>query len=126
VFVTSQGSTRTQFRRALRSGDPVLVLTTAADVERLKLAEAFAVVLVLADAGDARYERAAARLVSRAANEVDAALADVALLAGAFALLPAARDAAAAGRRAGQLLEAVGALREVDEWVAARDARVRA
>jgi hypothetical protein len=65
--------------------------------------------------------------VSRAANEVDAPLADVALLAGAFALLRAARDAPAAGRRAGQLLEALGcrgATREVDEWIAAREARL--
>jgi hypothetical protein len=90
VFATSQGSTRTQFRRALRAGDPVLGLTTAAALERIHLSEAFAIVLVLADANDARYEKAAARLVTRAANEVDAALADVALLAGAFALLQAA------------------------------------
>ena len=67
--MSSQGSTRTQFRRALRSGDPVLVLTTAAALEQVQLAEAFAIVLVLADANDARYEKAAARLVSRAANE---------------------------------------------------------
>jgi hypothetical protein len=63
------GSTRTQFRRALRSGDPVLVLTIAAELERVQLEEAFAIVLVLADANDARYEKAASRLMARAAND---------------------------------------------------------
>jgi hypothetical protein len=127
VFVTSQGSTRTQFRRALRSGDPVLVLTVAAELERIQLAEAFAIVLVLADANDARYEKAAARLVSRAANEADAPLADVSMLAGALAVLPAVRDRERCARRAASLLETLGcrgAMREVEEWTAAREARV--
>jgi hypothetical protein len=68
VFVTSQGSARTQFRRALRSGDPMLVLSTAAELERVQLVEAFAIVLVLADTHGARHEKAAARLVARGAQ----------------------------------------------------------
>lgn len=118
---------RTQFRRALRSGDPVLVLTTAAALEQLQLAEAFAIVLVLADANDARYEKAAARLVMRAANEADAPLADVSMLAGTLAVLPGMRDPERCARRAASLLETLGcrrAMREVDEWIAAREARL--
>jgi hypothetical protein len=127
VFVTSQGSTRTQFRRALRSGDPVLVLTVAAELERIQLGEAFAIVLVLADATDPRYEKAAARLVSRAANEADAPLAEVGMLASTLAVLPGVRDRERAARRAGSLLEELGcrgASREVEEWIAAREARL--
>jgi hypothetical protein len=92
---------RTQFRRALRSGDPVLVLTTAAALEQVQLGEAFAIVLVLADANDARYEKAAARLVSRAVNEADAPLADVSMLAGTLAVLPGGgtRSVVLGGRR---------------------------
>ena len=127
MFVTSQGSTRTQFRRALRSGDPVLVLTIAAELERIQAADAFAIVLVLADANDARYEKAASRLVARAANEAHAPLADVGMLASTLAVLPAIRDRERAARRAGSLLEELGcrgAGREVEEWIAARDAPV--
>jgi hypothetical protein len=55
------------------------------------------------------------------------AAAKLAPFAGASAMLPAARDPAAGARRAAQLLEALGchgALPEVEEWIAARDARV--
>jgi hypothetical protein len=67
--MTEQGSARARFRRAVRSGDALLVLTTAHDVGRLSVAEAFAVVLVLAGGDDPRSVRAAHRLAERAAGE---------------------------------------------------------
>jgi hypothetical protein len=67
--MTEQGSARARFRRALRSGDALLVVTTAHDVGRLSVPEAFAVVLVLAAGRDPRGRRAARRLADRAAAE---------------------------------------------------------
>ena len=67
--MTEQGSARARFRRAVRSGDALLVLTTAHDVGRLSVPEAFAVVLVLAAGRDPRGRRAARRLADRAAAE---------------------------------------------------------
>jgi hypothetical protein len=67
--MTEQGSARARFRRALRSGDALLVVTTAHAVGRLSVPEAFAVVLVLAAGRDPRGRRAARRLADRAAAE---------------------------------------------------------
>ena len=67
--MTEQGSARARFRRAVRSGDALLVVTTAHDVGRLSVPEAFAVVLVLAAGRDPRGRRAARRLAERAAAE---------------------------------------------------------
>jgi hypothetical protein len=49
------------------------------------------------------------------------------MLAGALAVLPAVRDPERCARRAASLLEVLGCRgtgREVDEWIAARDARL--
>ncbi len=67
--MTEQGSARARFRRAVRSGDALLVLTTAHDMGRLSVPEAFAVVLVLAGGDDPLGARAAQRLAERAAGE---------------------------------------------------------
>jgi hypothetical protein len=67
--MTEQGSARARFRRAVRSGDALLVVTTAHDVGRLSVPEAFAVVLVLAGSDDPLGARAAQRLAERAAGE---------------------------------------------------------
>jgi hypothetical protein len=114
--MTEQGSARARFRRALRGGDPLLVVTAAHDVGRLSVPEAFAVVLVLAAGRDRRGRRAARRLADRAAAEQVA----VRVLQEALAaeLERAVDGDGEAADRAAMLLEGAGfrgAMRELRE-----------
>jgi hypothetical protein len=69
VFVTFQGSAYARFRRALASRNPTLAWAAASEVERIDLADALALCLVVA--GDsARYGRAAARWHARYCAEL--------------------------------------------------------
>jgi hypothetical protein len=122
MFVTSDGSARTRFRRALAAGDPQLVMATARDVERITVSEAFAICLVLAREGDPRAQSAWRRLVERAAAEHSAAQALRHRLRPEIG--PLLRGDAEAARRAAALLEKAGfrgAAREVEERLAADD-----
>src|SRR4029079_8173755 len=71
--MTSQGSTRAQLRRALKSGNPQLVMTLAHDVDSISVPEAWAIFLLLAKHQDPRRQRAARRLAERAGAEQAAA-----------------------------------------------------
>src|SRR3954452_9646638 len=71
--MTSQGSSRAQLRRALRFGNPQLVMTIAHDVPSISVPEAWAIFLLLAKHQDPRRQRAARRLAERAAAEQAAA-----------------------------------------------------
>ena len=71
--MTSQGSTRSQLRRALRAGDPQVVMALAHDVPSISVSEAWAIFLLLAQHQDPRRQRAARRLAERAAAEQTAA-----------------------------------------------------
>lgn len=71
--MTSQGSDRAQLRRALKSGNPALVMTLAHDVDSISVPEAWAIFLLLAQHQDPRRQRAARRLAARAAAEQAAA-----------------------------------------------------
>src|SRR3954454_9100511 len=71
--MTSQGSPRAQLHRALRSGNPQLVMTLAHDVRSISVPEAWAIFLLLAKHQDPRRQRAARRLAERAAAEQAAA-----------------------------------------------------
>jgi hypothetical protein len=68
--MTSQGSARTRFTRAVAARNPTLVLAAAAEMGRLSLAEALAVTLVLLPADADRFERAATRWHARWCLEV--------------------------------------------------------
>ncbi len=70
--MTSQGSPLTRLRRALASGDLSLALLAAAECPRLDLADSLRLVVLLAEAGDARFERAAARWHALAVQETGA------------------------------------------------------
>jgi hypothetical protein len=118
--MTSDGSARTRFRRALASGDAQLVLHAARDVQRMSVSEAFAVCLVLARHGDPRATRAWRRLTARAVAEHSAAQALRYRLDAELA--PLLRGDPAAARRAAALLERAGfrgARREAEERIAA-------
>jgi hypothetical protein len=70
MFVTSQGSAHSRFRRALATGNPFLVRTAAAELGAISLAEALSICLVLLRAEPARYGRAAARFHARFVQDV--------------------------------------------------------
>jgi len=61
----STWSAHTRFRRALRSGDVVLIRTAAAELHHVDLADALAVCRALHAADDPAYERAAVRFIGR-------------------------------------------------------------
>ena len=63
--MTAQGSPRTRFERALRSGDPLSVRIAAGELRRVELADAFAITAVLARADDPQWRRAGLRLLGR-------------------------------------------------------------
>ena len=114
--MTSQGSTRAQLRRALKSGNPGLVMTLAHDVDSISVPEAWAIFLLLALHQDPRRQRAARRLIERAASEHAAAtkLRDELSIELAHVALG---DQQAADRAAVMLEQAgfAGALRELRE-----------
>ena len=65
VFVTAQGSTYSQFKRALRRKNFLDAWTLAAELPQLPLADALALLLLARDADPERYARAAVRWHSR-------------------------------------------------------------
>jgi hypothetical protein len=67
--VTSDGSAYSRFRRALETGNELLVLATARELPRVGLEDALRVCLVLRDGERERYERAAVRWLGRFALE---------------------------------------------------------
>jgi hypothetical protein len=88
VFVTSQGSPRHQFQRAIERGSPLDAIAAAKTMGRLTLGDALALCVVLADHDPTRYPRAAARWVARfALEEPDVTLEETQLVAAALAAL---------------------------------------
>jgi hypothetical protein len=80
TFVTYQGSALARFRRAVVSGNATVALAAAAELPRLGLEDALALVLVLT-ADPARFDRAATRWVARYVLETREVGADEAQLA---------------------------------------------
>jgi hypothetical protein len=70
VFVTSQGSAHARFRRALATGNPLLVRAAAAELDAISLADALSICLVLLGSEPARYGRAAVRFHARLVLDV--------------------------------------------------------
>jgi hypothetical protein len=67
--MTSNGSPYTRFKRALDSGNLLLVQTAAAELPRVGLQDALRVCLLLRDGDSDRFERAAVRWAGRFALE---------------------------------------------------------
>jgi hypothetical protein len=67
--VTSEGSPYSRFRRALDTGNELLVLTTARELPQIALDDALRICLVLRDGDRDRYDRAAVRWLGRFALE---------------------------------------------------------
>jgi hypothetical protein len=65
MFVTSQGSPYTRFRRALATGNLLLIRAAAAELAHVSLADALIVCVAIRDAEPERFERAALRWIAR-------------------------------------------------------------
>jgi hypothetical protein len=74
--MTSPGSTYSRFQRALTTGNLQLIEAAAAELPRVSLEDALAILIVPAPRGDPRFERAAARWVGRLLTETPARLSD--------------------------------------------------
>src|SRR6201996_8497425 len=69
VPMTSDGSAYARFRRALDTGNELLVLTAARELPQVALDDALRICLVLRDGDRRRYDRAAVRWLGRFALE---------------------------------------------------------
>jgi hypothetical protein len=69
MFVTSQGSLRHQFQRALERGSALDAISAAKAMGGLNLGDALALCVVLAERSPAQYQRAAGRWISRFLEE---------------------------------------------------------
>jgi len=89
MFVTSDGSPYSRFRRALQTGNEMLVLATARELPRVALDDALRICLMLRDSDEDRYERAAVRWLGRFALEArGATIDDIRIAAEALDELP--------------------------------------
>ena len=89
MFVTYEGSPYTRFRRALASGNELLVLATARELPTIALDDALQICLVLRNGDAERYERAAVRWLGRFALEGrDVSIDDLRAAADALDRLP--------------------------------------
>jgi hypothetical protein len=87
--VTSDGSPYARFRRALETGNELLVLGAARELPQIALDDALRICLVLRDGDPGRYERAAVRWLGRFALEARAAtMSDLRAAAVALEALP--------------------------------------
>jgi hypothetical protein len=89
MFVTSDGSPYSRFRRALGSGNEHLVVAAARELPQIALDDALRICLVLRSGDPARYERAAVRWLGRFALEArGVTIDDLRLAADALDALP--------------------------------------
>lgn len=123
AFVTSQGSAYSQFKRALSRGNFLLAWTLAADLPRVPLADALALLLQARDQQPWRFETAAPRWHARLCSEARLTLAEAHLALAALHMLRGP-SAAAGGQalapicRGHRLDDAIGVL---DAWLDAQE-----
>jgi hypothetical protein len=95
--MTSQGNPYSRFQRALASGNVTLVRAAAAELPRVGVAEAAAMLLVIESAAPETYQRAALRWLAMICEERSSIdLLGVAQAAAALDALPSRRPAACA------------------------------
>jgi hypothetical protein len=123
VFVTSQGSAYSQFKRALERRNFVLAWTTAAELPKVPLADALSLLLLALDQQPWRFEAAAPRRHARLCGEARLTLPEAQL---ALAVLQALAGQGAVG--GGQALLAIcdghgldEAVEVLDVWLKAHD-----
>jgi len=96
--MTSQGNAYSRFQRAVATGNLALVRATAAELPRIGVAEAAAMLLVIERAAPESYQRAAIRWLARLCDERRARvdLAAISEAAAALDALPQQPEAASA------------------------------
>ena len=82
-----------RFQRALTTGNLQLIEAAAAELPKPSLEDARAILIVLAQRGDPRFDRAAARWVGRLLTETPAGLGDARYALALVERLPECRDA---------------------------------
>ena len=87
-IVTSQGSPYPRFRRALTTGNLLLIRAAAAELPYVELGDALKIVAVMAAKQDHAYQRAAIRWLGRFALERAETLEQIRQAAQAFQALP--------------------------------------
>jgi hypothetical protein len=116
--MTSQGSAYSRFKRALATGNPLLIRSTAAELPRIELADALAICLALAEADDDAYGRVAARFTARWSLELPAVSVEEMQALGAALQALRAPDTAAMGRRVLAALVRVRGLERMERALA--------
>jgi hypothetical protein len=96
--MTSQGSPHPRFRRSLDGGSMLVIRAAAADLPRIGLAEAAAILLAIERLESENYERAAPRWLTKLCEERNSSLdlLGIAQAAAALDALPSRRPAARA------------------------------
>jgi hypothetical protein len=123
--MTSDGGPYVVFRRAVKTGNPVLIETAAREYGApLPLDDAFAVLLALVAGRPERYQRAAARWLARYATEAQPPVTatEAQLVLAALAALPRAGGNDMAEATAGAAAGALGALLEAHDLRHAQEA----
>jgi hypothetical protein len=69
VFVSDKGSPYARFRRTLETRDLAIVLPAAGELDWINLTDSLEILGLMAEAGDPRFERAAARWIGRLLTE---------------------------------------------------------
>ena len=120
--MTAQGSAYSQFKRALDGQNFMLAWTMAAELPKVQLADALALLLLARDLEPARFDRAAPRWHARLCTERRLSASEAQLALAALNALPGPGVGSA-----GQALAAVCArhgldreARVIEDWLAAR------
>ena len=90
----SGGSAYARFRRALKTGNMVIIQAAARELPQVSLPDALSVCAVLADGPRERYERAAVRWLGRFCAERRPDLSELQRAVAALHLLPLQRETA--------------------------------
>ena len=106
--MTSQGNPFSRFQRALATGNVTLVRAAAADLPRIGVAEAAAMLLVIERAAPESYQRAALRWLAMVCNEHRARVDLAAISEAAAALNELPQQSAAASATLAAICERVG------------------
>jgi hypothetical protein len=91
-MMTSDGSPHARFRRALLTKNLTLIDAAARELRHLALDDALRMLVVMADRGDARFDRAAARFAARAITEARLGLAEARYVLALVEALPHSPD----------------------------------
>jgi hypothetical protein len=91
--VANHGTAYARFQRALQTNNLRVIEAAAAELPRVGLDDALVILALLADTGDPRFDRAAARWIGRLLVETPVGLRDARYALALVEQLPLCRDA---------------------------------